>query len=380
MGDIAGLQRRVFPHSNKSKVTKVSEVFPVRSNLSVHSSAFWFGHSSSRVYQGSQGSETYGPSKGYQDPPVPRRLVVESRCPETCLQHTQTLLATVRVGGKHEKIRANTATSLKFRRLSVRPGFAHSRPMVDPPKEVGVHKKQEELYCQAVHVADRTAHSNRKAGMVRSSSHETHPMALETTLACPQSFGEGYSGSAVSPPPLRLVLEESNVLKGQPLHPLQHALQLFTDALNEGWGAHLGDSIARGVWSSIESRLHINFLELKAVLALKSFQHLCRDQIVLVATDNTTVVSYINKQGGMKSGSLCALLWRLLSWCHPRGIVLRARHIPGHLNVIADKLSQHKSFKQSGPYLNKCSIMFHMGPFTNSLSLCHQSWIRQPGR
>ena len=43
----------------------------------------------------------------------------------------------------------------------------------------------------------------------------------------------------------------------------------------------------------------------------------------------------------MKSGSLCALVWRLLSWCHPRGIVLRARHIPGHLNVIADKLSRH---------------------------------------
>ena len=119
-----------------------------------------------------------------------------------------------------------------------------------------------------------------------------------------------------------------------------HALQLFTDTSNEGWGAHLGDSTARGVWSLPESHLHINFLELKAVfLALKSFKHLCRDQIILVATDNTTAVSYINKQGGMRSGSLCALLWRLLSWCHPRGISLRARHIPGRLNVIADKLS-----------------------------------------
>ena len=91
-------------------------------------------------------------------------------------------------------------------------------------------------------------------------------------------------------------LDEANVLKGQPLHPLQHALQLFTDASNEGWGAHLGDSTARGVWSPMESLFHINYLELKAVLlALKAFEHLCRDQIVLVATDNTTVVSYINK-------------------------------------------------------------------------------------
>ena len=41
------------------------------------------------------------------------------------------------------------------------------------------------------------------------------------------------------------------------------------------------------------------------VLALKEFQNLCVDKIVLVATDNTTVVAYINKEGGMRSGPLC---------------------------------------------------------------------------
>ena len=44
--------------------------------------------------------------------------------------------------------------------------------------------------------------------------------------------------------------------------------------------------------------------------------------------------------GGMKSGSLCALLWRILSWCTRQQVILRARHIPGRLNVIADKLSR----------------------------------------
>ena len=42
----------------------------------------------------------------------------------------------------------------------------------------------------------------------------------------------------------------------------------------------------------------------------------------------------------MRSGSLCALLWRLLCWCNLRQVVLKARHIPGCLNVIADKLSR----------------------------------------
>ena len=42
--------------------------------------------------------------------------------------------------------------------------------------------------------------------------------------------------------------------------------------------------------------------------------------------------------GGVKSGSLCALLWRTLSWCTRKQVTLKARHIPGRLNVIADKL------------------------------------------
>ena len=147
---------------------------------------------------------------------------------------------------------------------------------------------------------------------------------------------------------LRWWLSPDYVLSGQPLHPLQHALQLFPDASNEGWGAHLGDCMAKGLWSRSESALHINLLELKAVLlALKQFEQWCCNQIVLVCTDNTTVVSYINKEGGMKSGSLCALLWRLLFWCNKRRIILRARHIPGHLNVIADKLSRHNQVIQT---------------------------------
>ena len=97
------------------------------------------------------------------------------------------------------------------------------------------------------------------------------PESLEKIIPVPLSLH----------PHLEWWLDETNVLKGQPLHPLQHALQIFTDASNEGWGAHLGGSIARGVWSEPESRLHINFLELKAVLlALRSFEKQCRGQIV----------------------------------------------------------------------------------------------------
>ena len=60
-----------------------------------------------------------------------------------------------------------------------------------------------------------------------------------------------------------------------------------------------------------------------------------------LATDSTRVVAYINKERGMKSGSLGALLWVLLSWCNLRNIIIQARHIPDQLNMIADKPYHH---------------------------------------
>ena len=63
-------------------------------------------------------------------------------------------------------------------------------------------------------------------------------------------------------------------------------------------------------------------------------------KIVLVETDNTTVVSYINKEGDMRSGLLCALKWRILTWYTRNQVTFKARHIPGRLSVVADKLSR----------------------------------------
>ena len=106
------------------------------------------------------------------------------------------------------------------------------------------------------------------------------PELLEKVSSIPRSLH----------PHLQWWLQEDNALAGQPLHPIKHALQIFTDASKEGWGAHLNEHTVRGTWSLPESKLHINYLELKAVfLALKEFQDLCIHKIVLVETDNTTV-------------------------------------------------------------------------------------------
>ena len=205
-------------------------------------------------------------------------------------------------GGKLRKIGTDPSAGFQFCRLPVRPvdrsGSAHSGQVDISAAKANFHQGPESLHSQTIHVSDRASNSNRETGVVRSPSHATHSVASETSLVVPESLDKVISLPPSLHPHLDWWLNESNVLRGQPLHPLQHILQIFTDASNKGWGAHLGNSTAKGVWSDPESRLHINFLELKAVfLALKSFEHLCREQIVLVAMDNTTVVSYINKEG-----------------------------------------------------------------------------------
>ena len=72
------------------------------------------------------------------------------------------------------------------------------------------------------------------------------------------------------------------------------------------------------------------------IKTLKYIRHSC----VMISTDNTTVVSYINKQGGTHSPDLCVQVWKILLWCLKHQIVVRIRHIPGRVNVLADKLSR----------------------------------------
>ena len=151
----------------------------------------------------------------------------------------------------------------------------------------------------AVHVPHRAPNSHRKASPPWSTSYEIHTVALEEQLEGTRITRKGDNCSQVPPPPPKVVAGGKQRSPRSTITPLRHALQIFTDASKEGWGAHLNERTARGTWSLPESKLHIKHLELKAVfLALKQFQDLCYNKIVLVATDNTTMVAYNNKEGG----------------------------------------------------------------------------------
>ena len=136
---------------------------------------------------------------------------------------------------------------------------------------------------------------------------------------------------------------ESNLLVGRvfPVPPPQ--LVVTTDASKKGWGGHLKTFRVSGVWSQDQSLLHINVLELLAVFnSLKALelQTDISEKKILIKSDNSTVVSYINRQGGTRSPTLCLHTRHLLIWCIQRGIFLTAVHIPGIDNTLADNLSR----------------------------------------
>ena len=126
--------------------------------------------------------------------------------------------------------------------------------------------------------------------------------------------------------------------------------------IKEGWGACINEGTVRGTWSLSRKQVAYQLPKTQAVfLALKRVPRPLQ-KIVFVETVNATVVSYINKEGGMSSGPLGALLWRILTWCTRNQVTPKALYIPGLLSLVADKqtiwarpdhLNSGLSFKRS---------------------------------
>ena len=100
----------------------------------------------------------------------------------------------------------------------------------------------------------------------------------------------------------------------------------------------------------------MNLLELEAVfLAVKHFLPFLKNQNVLIRTDNTTVMHYINKQGGTRSRPLCHMSWDLWNLVLKNNMQIKAAHIMGKQNYLVDLLSRKEI--RSGERVLKSSVM-----------------------
>ena len=194
---------------------------------------------------------------------------------------------------KSGKIRTETYSSVFHRGLRIPSRFSpcktHSREMAqisgfDPKTQVKTC-----LDCKMFDVANWVACLNGENGSGGTPSHRPFSFTSRSTEDIPQSLDSLLpKWTEAIAAHLDWWQNPSNVMRGADLHPKDHSIQLFTDASNEGWGAHLDQNSTKGLWSDRKKMLHINVLELKAVsLALRSFKDQCQNQTVLVATDNS---------------------------------------------------------------------------------------------
>ena len=129
---------------------------------------------------------------------------------------------------------------------------------------------------------------------------------------------------------------------------------LYTDSSTQGWGAHLQELTASGIWSQDQSQQHINVLELQAIwLGLRAFSQRVKNARVALMSDNTSAVAYLRNQGGTKSLTMNDLATDICLWSEKRGMTLVPRYLPGHLNVLADLLSRRGQILKTEWSLNQ---------------------------
>ena len=125
------------------------------------------------------------------------------------------------------------------------------------------------------------------------------------------------------------------------LEQVSPQLELWSDASDVGWGAHLDEQVASGLRVPEEVELSINARELLAIeRALLWFgPHLVGSSVAVFA-DNSTAISYLRNQGGTRSSFLNSIAQRILRWAESLPLVVSSQFIMGKHNVLADALSR----------------------------------------
>ena len=249
------------------------------------------------------------------------------------------------LAGELRKVRIGAQTSLQLRRLpvrpQVRPGQTDTGPMAQSSRKNTNTAVTTGLSGPTVHVLDRSVNSHRETSSPRLVAHETHTVAPQKQLEGTGMSGKGHPSTQIPAPTLTMVAKRKQCASRSTITPHK--------------------ACSANVYRRIKRRLGHSFKRAHCKRVLVSAGKQAAHK--LPGTESSPfgferVPRPMHRQnspsghrqyhggglhkheGGMKSGPLCALLWRILTWCSQRQVTLKARHIPGRLNVIADKLSQ----------------------------------------
>ena len=136
-------------------------------------------------------------------------------------------------------------------------------------------------------------------------------------------------------------LDRDRLELGISLEQVSPQVELWSDASDVGWGAHLDEQVASGLWALEEVELSINARELLAIeRALLWFAPHLVGASVAVFASNSTAISYLRNKGGTHSSFLNSIAQGILRWAEVLFVVISPQLIMGKHNVLADALSR----------------------------------------
>ena len=146
---------------------------------------------------------------------------------------------------------------------------------------------------------------------------------LKNNWRVPESLEKSDPNSQVPAPPPTLVAKRRQYSHRSTITPNKTCSADFYRRIKRRVGRSLKQTHCKRVLVTTRKQTAYKLSGTKS--SLSSFEivprPLCRQDSTC---GNTTVVSYINKEGGMRSGPLCALLWRILTWCTRKQVTLKA--------------------------------------------------------
>ena len=349
MAHHSGFERRLLSHPHSPLLQAVPPVLPRGRGLAIPSSSFWVKHRTTSVYNGHGTCRGLRPSQWGQPPRLSRRLAVKphvGRVSQTANPMVIGPLRTPRLGGKRGEVKLDSTGGHLFGNFA-RYQSRTRLPLREEDRTMALHlggfPSGTGPACPALVTTFGAPSFPREASSLRPPvAYPTHsvPTSLRMVSNQRSSSDPSQSGSR-DPDSILWWRTHSSLHKGIPLgSPLVEAF-LFTDSSAVGWGAHMDKRTTSGRWSEAMKELHINVLELNAIwLGLQAFEDTLHDSNVAIMCDNVSAIAYLRNQGGTRSQQMCRMAIDTCEWAEERSMTLIPRHLPGHLNVLADHLSR----------------------------------------
>ncbi|KAJ2939177.1 hypothetical protein O0L34_g8490 [Tuta absoluta] len=141
-----------------------------------------------------------------------------------------------------------------------------------------------------------------------------------------------------------LIWWNNNCRTRSQLHLSMPCHYLTTDASDLGWGAMLDNRRLQGTWTKSQEKVHCNQKEMLAILnTLKGQAENLRSKVLIIQSDNKTVIAYLRNEGGVRSTALMRLTKEVYQILDQHDIQISVYHIPGNYNYHADRLSRYKT-------------------------------------